>query len=100
MSVRDPNGAGFRGRARRAPVDRAALTQLSGTASGVIQIVAVFVVMAFAVVGCAGPQEQEAGRASSGGDAARTAREAKASRTDVRIPPMPADGDYNCADFA
>jgi hypothetical protein len=64
-----------------------------------IGILAVVIVMAFVVVGCAGPQEQEAGRASGGGDAPRTTREAKASRTDVRIPPMPADGDYNCADF-
>ncbi len=60
---------------------------------------AMFVVIALAVVGCAGSQHQEAGRASSGGDAARSAREAKASRTDVGIPPMPADGNYDCADF-
>src|SRR5919107_860247 len=55
--------------------------------------------MVVAVGGCAGPQEQGAGRASSGGDAARTAGEAKASRTDALIPPVPADGDYNCAVF-
>ena len=64
-----------------------------------IQIAAVFVVMAFAVVGCAGPQEQDRGEDAGGEDAARPAREAKASRTDVKIPPMPADGNYDCADF-
>jgi hypothetical protein len=68
-------------------------------ASRAIAILATVVVMAFAMVGCAGPQEQGSGGVAGGGDAARTAREAKASRTDVRIPPMPADGDYNCADF-
>ena len=60
---------------------------------------AVFVVMAIALVGCAGPQQRERGGADGGGDATRPAREAKASRTDVRIPPMPADGNYDCANF-
>jgi hypothetical protein len=32
-------------------------------------------------------------------DWAQPAREAKASRTDTAIPPMPADGNYDCADF-
>jgi hypothetical protein len=68
-------------------------------ASRAIAILAAVVVMACAVVGCAGPQEQEAGGAAGGGDAAQPDREAKASRTDVRIPPMPADGNYDCADF-
>jgi hypothetical protein len=99
MSVREPGAASLRGRASRAPVDRAALTQLSGTASRVIQIVAVFVVMAFAVVACAGSQEQGGREAAGGGDAAQPAREAKASRTDTAVPPMPADGNYDCADF-
>ena len=99
MSVREPGAASPRGRARRAPIDRAALTQLSGTASGAIQIVAVFVVMAFAVVGCAGPREQGSGRAAGGGDAAQPTQEAKASRANTKISPMPSDGNYDCADF-
>jgi len=57
----------------------------------------VFVVMALAVVGCAGPQER--GGAAGGEDAARSTRQAKASRTDAATPPMPADGNYVCADF-
>ena len=60
---------------------------------------AMFVVMTFAMVGCAGSLEQGRGGAAGGEDAARTAQEAKASRTDVRIPPMPADGNYDCDDF-
>jgi hypothetical protein len=62
--------------------------------------VAAFFVIAFALVGCAGPQEQERGGVAGGGDAGQPAPEAKASRTDTPIPPVPADGDYNCADFA
>jgi hypothetical protein len=68
-------------------------------ASSAIAILAAIVVMMFAVVGCTGPQEQGRGEAAGGEDSAQPAREAKASRTDVRIPPVPADGDYNCADF-
>jgi uncharacterized protein DUF1524/excalibur calcium-binding domain-containing protein len=60
---------------------------------------AMFVVMTFAMVGCAGSLEQGRGGAAGGEDAARSAQEVKASRTDVRIPPMPADGNYDCADF-
>jgi hypothetical protein len=56
----------------------------------VVGILAAIVVMAFAVVGCAGPQGQ---------DADQPAREAKASSSDAGIPSLPADGDYNCADF-
>jgi hypothetical protein len=99
LSVEEPCGANLRGRAYRAPIARAALTPLSGKASWAIQIVAVFVVLAFAVVGCAGPQEQGPGGAAGGGDAVRHSREAKESRTDAAIPPMPADGNYDCADF-
>jgi hypothetical protein len=99
LSVRDPGAASKRERTHGETVDRAALTLLSGTASSVIQIVAVFVVIAFAMVGCAGSQEQGRRGAAGGGEAAQPAREAKASRTDAAIPPVPADGDYNCADF-
>jgi hypothetical protein len=53
--------------------------------------------MMVAVVGCAGSQER--GGAGGGGDAAQPAREAKASRMDTAIPPVPADGNYDCADF-
>jgi hypothetical protein len=53
----------------------------------------------FAVVGCADPQEQEPPRAAGGKDAVQPAREARVSRADAEIPPMPANGNYDCADF-
>jgi hypothetical protein len=63
-------------------------------------IMAVIVLLAFAVLGCAGPREQAPSGAAGGEDAAQPAREAKASRTDgAAIPSLPADGDYDCADF-
>ena len=67
-----------------------------GKAIGIMGVVVV-VAFAFAVMGCAGPQEQvgAAGRE----DAAQPVHEAKASRTGTTIPPLPADGDYDCADF-
>jgi Excalibur calcium-binding domain len=99
MSVKEHGAAGLRGRARRTPVDCAAHTSLNVMASSAIAILAAVVVMMFTVVGCTGPQEQGRGEAAGGEDSAQPAREAKASRTDVRIPPVPADGDYNCADF-
>ena len=68
----------------------------AGTAIGILAVV---VMMAFAGVGCAAPQEQEQRGAAGGEDSSQPAREAKASRTDPAIPPMPTDGDYNCADF-
>ncbi|HJQ28933.1 MAG TPA: DUF1524 domain-containing protein [Rubrobacter sp.] len=51
--------------------------------------------LALAVMGCAGPQ----GGADGGRDAARPAQEAKSPRTEVQIPPLPSDGNYDCADF-
>jgi hypothetical protein len=62
-------------------------------------ILAMVVVMVATVVGCAPPQEKERAGAAGGEDSAQPAREAKASRADMAIPPVPADGDYNCADF-
>jgi Excalibur calcium-binding domain len=96
-SVRDLGAASLRGRAHREPVDRAALTLLGGTPSVAIRAVTVFVVMAFILAGCAGPQEQGGG--AGGEDAAQPAQEAKASSTEAEVPSLPADGDYNCADF-
>jgi hypothetical protein len=62
--------------------------------------VIVLLAFSFAVVGCAGPQEQEAPEAAGGEGAAQPPREAEASRADAAaIPPLPADGDYDCADF-
>ena len=81
MSVRDPGAAGLRVRARRAPVDCAAHTSLDVMASRAIAILAAFVVMMFAVVGCTGPQEQGRGEAAGGEDAAQPAREAKSTTT-------------------
>ncbi len=78
---------------------RAALIPLSRKANKAFRIVAVVVVLAFAMVGCAGSQDQGRGGGAGGEDAAQPARKAKATRTDVRIPPMPRDGNYDCADF-
>jgi hypothetical protein len=61
--------------------------------------VVVVVAFAFALVGCASPQEQGSLGAAGGGDAEQPAREARASREDAAIPPLPADGNYDCADF-
>jgi len=68
-------------------------------AARVIGILGVVVVMVVAVVGCAGLQEMERAGAAGGEDASQPAREAKVSRSDAGIPPMPADGNYDCADF-
>lgn len=59
----------------------------------------VLLAVAFAVVGCAGSREQAPPEAAGGGDAAEPARQAKASRTGTTIPPLPADGNYDCANF-
>jgi hypothetical protein len=84
MSVRDPGAAGLRVRARRAPVDCAAHTSLDVMASRAIAILAAFVVMMFAVVGCTGLQEHGGGEAAGGEDAAQPAREAKSTTTTSR----------------
>lgn len=97
--VRDLGAAGLRGRTRREPVGRVAFTLISGKASKATRIVAVFVVLAFVMLGCAGTQEQGRGGAAGGKDASQPAREAEAPRTDARIPPMPEDGNYDCANF-
>ncbi len=74
-----------------------------GRAIGTMTVVVVAALaFAFAVMGCASPpQEQE--RAGAGGEAGKEAaqpvREGELSRTDAAIPPLPADGNYDCADF-
>lgn len=65
-------------------------------------IAGVVLALAFAMMGCASlPQEQErAGAAGEAGkEAAQPVREGEPSRTDAAIPPLPADGNYDCADF-
>jgi hypothetical protein len=59
----------------------------------------VVVVLAFAllVLGCSSSQERAGG--VGGEDAPRPAHEAKQSAMGADVPPVPADGDYNCADF-
>jgi Protein of unknown function (DUF1524)/Excalibur calcium-binding domain len=52
---------------------------------------------ALAIVGCASPQEQ-AGDAGKEG-AWRPAQEAKSPGKGLEIPPLPSDGNYDCADF-
>jgi hypothetical protein len=67
----------------------------------VTRTMSVIAVLAFAllVLGCSGPQEQERAGGAHGEDAARPAQEAKSSGRGTDIPPLPSDGDYNCADF-
>ncbi len=63
-------------------------------------VMVVVLAFAFAMMGCASlPQEQERAGVAGGKDAAQPAREAKPSRTGAAIPPLPADGNYDCADF-
>jgi hypothetical protein len=64
-----------------------------------IKTMAVIAALAFAlaIMGCANPQERAGG--SGGEKAARPAQEAKPLRKDAAIPPLPSDGDYDCADF-
>jgi hypothetical protein len=59
----------------------------------------VIAVLAFAlvIVACTSPQER-AGRAG-GEKAAQSAQEAKSPGKDAAIPPLPSDGNYDCADF-
>ena len=60
---------------------------------------AVFAVLAFAlaIVGCASPQERAGGSGKE--NAARSAQKAKSPKKDAGIPPLPSDGNYDCADF-
>ena len=64
-----------------------------------VVVVVASLALAFAVMGCAGPQGKERAGAAGGQDAAQPAQGAKSSRTDVAIPPLPSDGNYDCADF-
>ena len=98
-SVRDLGAARLRGRAQLESVDRTALTPLDRMPSMVIRVVAMVIVMAFIVAGCAVPQERGRGSAGGGEERTRSAQEAKAPGTDGEAPSLPADGDYNCADF-
>lgn len=65
------------------------------------KILAVIAVLAFAIafVGCASPQEKKQAGGAGKENAARPAREAEPSRKDAGIPPLPSDGNYDCADF-
>ena len=60
---------------------------------------AVIAVLAFAlaIAGCASPQERAGGAGKENG--ARHAKQAKSSKTDAAIPPLPSEGNYDCADF-
>ncbi|MDP9474177.1 MAG: DUF1524 domain-containing protein [Actinomycetota bacterium] len=63
-------------------------------------VMVVVLAFAFAMMGCASlPQEQERAGVAGGKDAAQPAREAKPSRTGAAVPPLPSDGNYDCADF-
>ncbi len=63
-------------------------------------IAGIVLAFAFALMGCASPlQDQERAGAAGGEEAAQPAREAKPSRTGAAIPPMPSDGNYDCANF-
>jgi hypothetical protein len=62
--------------------------------NAIVTMVVASLALAFAVMGCADPQER-AGAA----DGPRPAQEPKSSRTDAAVPPLPSDGNYDCADF-
>jgi uncharacterized protein DUF1524/excalibur calcium-binding domain-containing protein len=98
MPVRARAVASLHGRERHVPAGHAPPTSLVGKEGRIFRIVVVVVMMAIALAGCAAPQERGSS-ANGGGDEARSAREGKAPGTDAGIPPVPADGDYNCADF-
>jgi hypothetical protein len=70
----------------------------AGRAIEIMPVIVLMAAFSFAVTGCAGPQAEDVG-ATGRESAGAPAREAKASRTDATIPPLPADGDYDCADF-
>src|SRR5918993_1066534 len=71
----------------------------AGRAIGIMSVIVLLAAFSFAVAGCAGPQA-EGPRATGGESAEAPTREAKAPRTDAAaIPPLAADGDYDCADF-
>ena len=63
-----------------------------------VVVVVAALAFAFAVVGCASSQEQ-GGAGAAGGEDAQPAREAKPSREGAAIPPLPSDGNYDCANF-
>jgi len=67
-------------------------------ATGTFVAIAVLA-FALAIVGCAGPQEKERAGGAGRKNAAQPAKGAKASRKDAEIPPLPSDGNYDCADF-
>jgi hypothetical protein len=71
--------------------------KVKGAIGAIAVVVVAMLALAFAMMGCASPQE----RAGSAGDqnAAQPAQEAKSSRKEVEIPPLPSDGNYDCADF-
>jgi hypothetical protein len=68
-------------------------------ASTATKTMAVIAVLAFAlaIAGCASPQERAGGAGKENG--ARHAKQAKSSKTDAAIPPLPSEGNYDCADF-
>jgi hypothetical protein len=68
------------------------------TVTGTMSAIAVLA-FALLILGCASPQKQERVGGAGGEDAARSAQEAKPSAKGADVPPMPSDGDYNCADF-
>jgi hypothetical protein len=82
--------------------DRRPGTKVRVKAGGAICTMTVVVLMAafsFAVMGCAGPQAEDVG-ATGRENAEAPAREVKASRAGVvTIPPLTADGDYDCTGF-
>ena len=70
----------------------------AGTATGTISVIAVLA-FALLILGCSSPQKQERAGGAGGESAARPTQEAKPSGKGADIPPLPSDGDYNCADF-
>jgi micrococcal nuclease len=70
----------------------------AGTATGTISVIAVLAFVLL-ILGCSSPQKQERAGGAGGESAARPTQEAKPSGKGADIPPLPSDGEYNCADF-
>ena len=68
----------------------------AGIATRTVAVIAVLA-FALAIAGCASSQERAGGAGKE--NAARPAQTAKSPGKDAEIPPLPSDGNYDCADF-
>lgn len=61
--------------------------------------IVVALALALVVMGCASPRVEDESGAAGGQDASQHAREVKQPAADVSVPPLPSDGNYDCANF-